>query len=305
MKTMIIRRFFAILIALLTLYGAHHGMTEGDVFTPGAFPLISPTAQEKGTVRVMSFNIRCYDVGGTDLKYRIPLVPAEVNEVRPDSFGVQEATPEWREKLKKLLPEYDSVGEDRDGSGTGESCTVYYLRARYRLLDSGTFWLSETPDVPSRGWDAACNRVCTWAVLQNRFTGDTYVHVNSHFDHVGKTAVVQAGKMVNDFIDERFPSLPVVFTADLNALVGSPAYNAMTTNLVNTAMVAEDSIRFGTFHGCHPETHQDYEIDFVLCSPDLTVKTYRVVTAGINGRFVSDHFPVYADIVVKNGSGIC
>ena len=301
MSKMIFRKWFSLLIALFTLIGTYRGMTQGDVYTPDTFPIISPTAQAEGTVRVMSFNIRCADVGGTELGYRIPLVPAEVNEVQPDSFGVQEATSVWRKALKILLPAYACVGEDRDGDGNGESCNIYYLRARYRLLDSGTFWLSETPDEPSRGWDAACNRVCTWAVLKNRLTGETYVHVNSHFDHVGRVAVAEAGKLVNDFIETHFEGLPVVLTADLNAGIGSAAYNAMTATLVNTSMVAEDSVRFGTFHACSPETHQDYEIDFVLCSPDLTVKTYRAVTAGIEGRFVSDHFPIYADVVIPNG----
>lgn len=301
MKMLALRKWFCLLIALFTLVGTQTGMTQGDVFTPDTFPLIAPTEKAEGTVRVMSFNIRCQDVGGTEMQYRIPLIPAEVNEIRPDSFGVQEATLAWCAALKCLLPDYASVGKERDGNGRGESSSIYYLRAKYRLVDSGTFWLSETPDVPSRGWDAACNRVCTWAVLQNRITKDTYVHVNSHFDHVGKVAVAEEGKMVNAFIKAHFAGLPVVFSADLNSSVDSPAYNAMTASLVNASMTAEDSVRYGTFHACRPETHQNHEIDFVLCSPDLTVKTYRVVTTGIDGRFVSDHFPIYADIVIKNG----
>ena len=305
MQIAIVRRLFALLIALFTLYGANHGMTDGDVYTPDTFPIIEAEPQAKGTVRVMSFNIRCEDVNGTEMKYRIPLIPAQVNEIRPDSFGVQECTAAWRSALQALLPEYAGVGEARDGNGQGESCTIYYLRAKYRLLDSGTFWLSETPDRVSRGWDAACNRVCTWAVLKNRLTGETYVHVNSHFDHRGATAVVKAGEMVNAFIAERFPDLPVVFTADLNARVGSPSYNVMTEHLVNASMTAEDSVRYGTFHACHPETHGNHEIDFILCSQDIAVKTYRTVTAGIDGRFVSDHFPIYADVILPAGGSVC
>lgn len=304
-RTQILRRFFSILIALFTLVGSKTGMTDGDVIKTDDFPLISPTAQAEGTVRVMSFNVRYGDVNGTEVGYRIPLVPAQVNEICPDSFGVQEATPLWCVMLNLLLPEYASVGKERDGDGKGEACKIFYRRAKYRLLDSGTFWLSETPEVPSLGWDAACNRVCTWAVLKNRVTGETYVHANTHFDFTGGVAVEESARLITAFLQERFPALPVVFTADMNETIGSAAYTLMTDTLANAALTAEDSIRYGTFHNCSPAAYKDYEIDFVLCSPSLTVKTYRVVTEGINGRFVSDHFPIYADIVIGNGGGIC
>ena len=106
MQIAIVRRLFALLIALFTLYGANHGMSKGDVYTPDTFPIIEAEPQAKGTVRVMSFNIRCEDVNGTEMKYRIPLIPAQVNEIRPDSFGVQECTEgAWRIMLRRLLPD--------------------------------------------------------------------------------------------------------------------------------------------------------------------------------------------------------
>ncbi|MBQ7638973.1 MAG: hypothetical protein IJS90_08745 [Clostridia bacterium] len=106
---------------------------------------------------------------------------------------------------------------------------------------------------------------------------------------------------MNDFINNNFSGIPVVFTADINTTRGKAAYNTMTGSLNDAALTAKDSIGFGTFHACSPETHANYYIDFILCSNDITVETYRTVTKGIDGRFVSDHFPIYADVTLPEG----
>ena len=108
---------------------------------------------------------------------------------------------------------------------------------------------------------------------------------------------MQAGQIVNRFIQEHFADVPVVFTADLNTTEKGEAYATMTQNLSDARLTAEDSVAYGTFHGGHdPNEKADYFIDFVLCSDDFTAKSYRTVTKGFNNRFTSDHFPVYADL---------
>ena len=276
-----------------------------DSYAGHDFPLIAPEKKPAGATRIMSFNIRCEDVNGVDMQQRTEIAVQQIREVMPDSLGVQEATPKWMETLQKELPEYGCVGVARDNGKTvkrqGESCPILYLRSKYLLLDHGDFWLSDTPDEPSYGPGAACRRVCTWAKLKDIKTGAVYVHVNTHFDHVSEEARVLGGEIVNRYIEEHFADVPVVFTADMNTRENGEAYATMTQNLVNTRHAAADSVGYGTFHACSPETHADHYIDFVLCSQDVQALTYRTVTAGIDGRFVSDHFPIYADVVIPGG----
>ena len=106
------------------------------------------------------------------------------------------------------------------------------------------------------------------------------------------------GEIVNRYIKEHFADVPVVFTADMNTSENGEAYAVMTERLNDARVTAADCVDFGTFHACRPETHADTHIDFVLCSRNISVRAYRTVTAGIDGRFVSDHFPIYADVTI-------
>ena len=268
------------------------------------FPRIAAKMQEAGTLRVMSFNIRCADVNGVVVKKRIGIAVRQIKEAMPDVLGVQEATPEWMRALEKKLGLYAWVGMERETGGSpkekGESCPIFYLKSKFTLEDSGSFWLSDTPDEPSFGPGAACKRVCTWAKLRDRKTGAVFVHVNTHFDHVSEEARAAGGEIVTRLIGERFSELPVVFTADMNAQQEETVYATMTKTLKDARLTAEESESFGTFHACSPETHTDYIIDFILCSGEIGVRTYRVLTKGVDGRFVSDHFPLYADVVLPD-----
>jgi endonuclease/exonuclease/phosphatase family metal-dependent hydrolase len=280
-----------------------------DSFAGHEFPLIEPEEKAKGDTRVMSFNIRCVDLNGVEADFRRTVVTEEILRVQPDSVGIQEATPEWVAALEDRLCGYAWVGLERDGGKPadqgGESCPIFYLKAKYRLVDHGDFWISDTPDVPSFGPGAACRRICTWAILKNRLTGETYVHVNTHFDHISEEARVQGGENLNRYIEEHFSGMNVVFTADMNTTPDTETYVTMTANLKDARLAAADSVGYGTFHGCRPEDRADYYIDFVLCSPDIEVTAYRTVTAGINGRFVSDHFPIYADLTLGGRQSLC
>lgn len=277
------------------------GITYADAMPEyPEFPIIDYAAQAEGTVRVMSFNVRCRDVNGTPASSRRLVVAEEVLRVAPDSVGVQEATPEWMASLRFNLSGYSSVGVGREGENKGEYSAIFYKNSKWKLVDSGTFWLSETPDTVSQDWDAACLRICTWAVLQNRQTGEKYVHVNSHFDHISSLARENSAKLVCDYICKNFEGMPVMFTADLNSRPSDEAYRTMTGLLTDCRFISENCEFYGTFHNCSPETHADYIIDYVLCTPGVQVKDFRTVTTGIGGRFVSDHFPIYADIVLPS-----
>lgn len=245
----------------------------------------------------MTFNIRCADVKGVTWEERRGLVSQQISDVLPDSVGLQEAHTGWMDYLiEELADKYDYIGVGReDGKREGEFTSIFYLKEKYEVKDSGNFWLSETPDVPSKGWDAACTRICTWAKLADRKTGKEYVHINTHFDHRGRQAQLKSVYMIHEKAKE-FEALPVVITADLNILEGSDIYLKMVSSLLKDSKhLAADTMSCLTFHNAFPKKFKDYVIDYVLVNRHVTPKVYKVITQGIDGRFVSDHYPVYAD----------
>lgn len=254
-------------------------------------------------MRIMSFNIRCADVAGDPWQNRISIVARTMLDSGADSIGVQEAHPGWMRSLKrKTKDKYACVGVGRDnGKNRGEYSAVFYLKDKYDALDSGTFWLSQTPDKPSFGWDAACKRVCTWVILQNKESGEKYVHMNSHFDHIGTVARANSVDMIIKKAKE-FADLPVVFTADMNVPQGSENYNQFIESgiLKDSKFSAPDTMDCCTYHDANPEEHGvESVIDYIMINDHFKALTYKVVTEGISGRYVSDHYPVYADISAK------
>ncbi len=257
----------------------------------------------EGSIRVMSFNIRCTGLGMIMRSSRNDEVVETIKKGMPDSFGVQEATPTWMRYLKKELGDlYDYVGVGRsNGKNMGEFSAIFYLKDVYSVYDSDTFWLSETPEEPSVGWDASMNRICTWAILENKETGAMYMHINSHFDHKGEEARKKSVEMILEKTS-MYNYLPVVFTADMNITEGNDAYKLMAESeiLWDTKKVAPDTMDYLTFHNRKPSENEGRILDYVFINELFGVTTYKVVTAGIEGNFVSDHYPVYADIVIRN-----
>ncbi len=275
---------------------------KGDSYDPKDFVQIPLEPKEDGLIRVFSFNLRCADVNGVPMPERCELAVRFLRQEQAvaDVIGVQEATPEWMRVLTAGLPDYDYVGVGRDnGSDKGEYSAVFYKKDKYHVLDSGTFWLSETPQTPSKGWDAACTRICSYALLEDKQTGVRFAHANSHFDHVGEVAQQNEAKLVSAFVRDKFADVPCVFTADMNVLPTSEPYRIMTASLRDAAVTCADSVKRGTFHNAHPNKITDSTIDYVLYAGAWEPVHFRTVTVGIDNRFVSDHFPVYADMKLK------
>ena len=289
----------AILMAFLTLISSIFGIVQNK---PDNSVIQGFETKEENIMRIMSFNIRCANVGSDTWEDRIGIVSQTMLDSDADSIGVQEATPEWMATLKETVSEksaYVGVGRD-DGDNEGEYSAIFYLKDKYNVVESGTFWLSETPEKPSFGWDAACRRVCTWAVLENKENGEKYVHINTHFDHVGITARKNSVDMIVEKAKE-FSDLPVVFTADMNVRQDSDNYKQFVDSgvLFDTKFAAPDSMSYCTYHDTKPEKHEKDIIDYVMINNHFKAISYRVVTEGIDGRFVSDHYPIYADIEIK------
>lgn len=251
-------------------------------------------------MRIMSFNLLCSGKDEHAMMKRRELAGRTIMEHLPDSVGVQEATPDWMKWLSKNLPGYDYVGVGREnGKKRGEYSAVFYLKEKYKVVDSGTFWLSATPEKPTMGWDAVCMRICTWVVLENRQTGEKYAHINTHLDHRGDTAREKGIDLVLNKAAEF--DMPVVCTGDFNLFEGSSLYEQLMSGVLrDTKFLAPDTMKNATFHHFEVLTDEVGVIDYVLVNDRVKPLVYRVVTEGIDGKFVSDHYPVYADVEINS-----
>ena len=253
---------------------------------------------EKDTVRIMSFNIRC-----GEFPDRGEIVPRLIADYHPDSVGLQECTYDWYNYLRLFLEdEYEFVGVGRDtgdrGSKCGEMSLVLYRKDKYNLVDSGTFWLSETPDEVSRGWDGACNRICTWVLLENKETGERYAHVNTHLDHEGPLARQNGVELVKE--KALSFDVPTVVTGDFNFKKGTDLYTSLVTGgLIDTQDAAVHTMYGKTYHAYNGGSEGD-PIDFICVNDKIgEVKTYKIIRDMYDGKYTSDHYPVFSDVVVS------
>jgi len=250
-------------------------------------------------MRVLSFNLFCGGEGPRSWQNRRPLVLAQIKNAAPDTFGTQEAHSGWMDFLCESLPEYGFVGVGRDdGKRGGEFAPVFYRKDKYEVLDIGTFWLSDTPGVPSKGWDGACTRICTWAVLREIASGKEFLQLNTHLDHVGRTAMVKGAELVAGKIAE-YPDLPAVCTGDFNVWEKTAAYNIMTGGAMgDSRYLAATADSGNTYTGFDPEsTKDDSPIDYVFVKRELVrVDTYKIMSELVDGQHPSDHYAIYADI---------
>ena len=190
----------------------------------------SVMAQE---LNVASFNIKCgtsHGMGnvksGNGWDDRKGFIFDLINFAAFDVFGAQEVRYGQLNDLVKALPDYAYIGVGRDdGKTKGEFCPVFYRRERFKLLDSGTFWLSATPETVSRGWDGGCNRVCSWGYFQDRATKAKFYFLNTHLDHKGPMAKTKGAELIVKFIEEHCKGVQVIVTGDMNVYQDSEWYN--------------------------------------------------------------------------------
>jgi endonuclease/exonuclease/phosphatase family metal-dependent hydrolase len=263
-------------------------------------------------LRVMSFNLRLdlASDGPNAWPYRRDWVASLIRFHAPDAVGVQEALAHMLTQLDSLLPGFSRVGVGRaDGRSGGEFSAILYRTDRLELLDSGTFWLSPTPEVPgSKGWDAAIERIATWARFRDRLTGCDYLHLNTHFDHVGERARQESARLIRQRLPTLAGDLPNIVTGDLNADPQSSAYRVFTRDTLgdrNLPLHDAFTVSRGGHYGptstwnAFKAIEPGRGIDYVLVSGDITVRTHGILPDAWDARFPSDHLPVLASIDVR------
>lgn len=273
------------------------------MFTLGSYvpeSLVIDNVPEKSadTVRIVSFNVRCKDDTFGSVEGRSQLICSALEQYAPDSFGVQEATQEWLDILGEKLSDYASVSQMRDGKKSSEASAVFYLKDKYTLVDSGTIWLSDTPDeFASKFTLSFCPRIATWATLQNKATGEIYTHINTHLDHVLESVRVKQINVLKSKVEElKAKGYPVVCTGDFNTKEGADAYNEMKNCLLDSKYLAKNSDDGATFLNYGKNIFETRPIDFVFVSEGTDVETYKIIDEKIGDMYLSDHAAICADV---------
>ena len=285
--------FFSILSSLLVLvlviefcYLPDYFLNRKEVSLPD---------EERGEVVVMSANVRFFnpfDVFSRSWFFRAKLVRADLDLVKPDIVGFQEVTPLHYDYLKKILPQYDSTICYRDDFILSEGCPVFYRTDKYELLDEGSFWLSETPEVMSKSWGSDHYRVATYVILKDRISGEELVVFNTHLDNKSKEARVEGIALVAEKIRE-LGSLPSILMGDLNATPESETILSTNEAFDDAAVLAQTRDSGATYHAFGKEPDRERIDYFLLSKGDFAVSEYRIVDNGRSGEYSSDHAPIY------------
>lgn len=256
-------------------------------------------------VKVMTYNIRLDVASDGENRWdnRKEMLAKQVQFYEPDFMGVQEALPNQMKYLGEALTDYDHVGVGRDdGKDKGEFSAIFYNKTKYKMLENHTFWLSETPNVPSKGWDAAYNRVCTYGLFENHKTKQKIWVFNTHFDHVGNLARQNSVKLITDKIKEvNKDDFPFVVTGDFNLEENTESIKAMSAELNDSKKTAQFVFGpDGTFSAFEFHKPVTTRIDYIFTAKKkMKVLKYAVLSDSKDCRYPSDHLPVYVELKVK------
>ena len=255
--------------------------------------------KDDNTLKVMSYNIRLGSAndGTNSWGLRYPATAEMIEDQMPDIFGVQEALASQIRFIEDNFVNYKSVGVGReDGKKDGEHMSIFWNKKTVSLLKWGTFWLLETPEKPSMGWDAACKRTATWALMKCKKTGKKFYYVNTHLDHKGVEAQKNGLKLIVDRIDDINPEgYPMILTGDFNITPDNPNLVELDSKMQSVRKVAEKTDNHDTFNGWGKGKGV---IDYIYASGFSAYPEYQTVTKRYADRkFVSDHYPICAVLV--------
>ena len=246
-------------------------------------------------LKIMSFNIQNVGKDENHWSERKEALSALIKKYDPDVIGMQEVGPHWMEWFRSSLPLWEGIGKHRGGEDKGEASPIFYKKNKFTLIDSNTYWLSDTPTEIAKGWDAACLRVCTHITLQSK-RGKQFAIANTHLDHVGPVAKKNGGAMVKNTLTSY--DVPALLTGDFNVNETTDVYKSMIDDKVgNAKYLAKISDVDNTFNGFGTvKNPEDTVIDHIfVLKKKMKVHSYKVIKDKMdNGNFISDHYPIMA-----------
>ena len=257
-------------------------------------------SQKDVEIKYISYNIRYGTANDGDNAWDIrkPATKEMISREQPDVFGLQEALIGQLEYIDSNFPQYSRVGVGRDdGKEEGEFMAVYYRNDRFKLLENGNFWLSETPDVCSMGWDAACRRIVTWAKLEDKETGKEFYVFNTHLDHVGEVAREQSISLIVKRIDEivKDANAPVFLSGDFNSNVSSPIFDPLKNIMKDSRAILPESEWIPTYNNFG--NGNDAMIDYIFYK-NAEVLDFKTLNGDYGKPYISDHYPVMATMKI-------
>ena len=246
-------------------------------------------------LNVISFNIRCAnDENGHSIPERAPRLANVTSNYDADVIGFQEYIPQWDSFIEKYyLENYDMFLKYRAESSL-EGCPILWKKDKFECLDKGYFWLSDTPEVESSGWDSwGCHRICEYVILKEKSTGKTFNFMNTHFGFSDKCQVDSA-KLIYEY-SKKISDYPTFIVGDFNMTPTSLGYKEMVKHFrdVNTLTVNDLTT---TYHGYKPDEITDAHIDFCFIDENIKPINQKLMTETFNGKYPSDHYGVFAEL---------
>ena len=258
---------------------------------------IAQKASSQSLSKAISYNIRLDNPGDNEDNWHLrkrDLVNFIKNE-KPDFLGIQEALLHQAEYLDGSLDDYNYIGVGRDdGKQAGEIMAIFYKKDKWHLIKDSTIWLSETPNEPSMGWDAACYRTCTIGFFKT-INGRNIIVLNTHFDHIGQTARSKSSGVILEFLKTLNKDYSLILLGDFNAEPHSTVMSDFFNNLQDSKEKALYKLNHfeGTYNGFKLDSIYTKRIDYIFTSANLSPITYIVPSPKTqNGRHLSDHFPI-------------
>jgi endonuclease/exonuclease/phosphatase family metal-dependent hydrolase len=254
----------------------------------------------------MSYNIR-YDIttsNASPWNERHKAISSQLNRFDVDIVGMQEVLVHQKEQMLLDLPGYESIGVGRDdGKNAGEFSPIFYKEERFRVLKSGTFWLSPTPDIPSKGWDAALNRICTYAQFFDLESKQSFWVFNTHFDHVGEVARMKSSVLILQKIQEvtKGKREIVIFCGDLNLNDDHPTISFLQAQMKDALLGSKQvkSNMNNTFNNFDLKNEASNRIDYIFTNKKVEILTFETIVEPFGISYPSDHFPILTTLKLK------
>jgi len=267
---------------------------------------IFPLLAQSQNIKIMSYNIRV-DFGGDGVnnwEFRREFLANQIQFHEPDFIGTQEGKIHQLRYIDSTLAQHQYIGISRDNSETeGEFCAIFYKTEKFKLLNSNTFWLSETPDKNSKGWDAAYERICTYGLFEEIKSGKKFYVFNTHLDHIGTMARTKSAELILQKMKAiNTKNFPVILTGDFNSEPDSSAYRYISEQL-NDSKNHSKTKPFGpsgTFNAFDFNKPVNILIDYIFTSKNnIEVNKHAVFSDSKDCKYPSDHFPVYTEVQLK------
>ncbi|MDT0687027.1 endonuclease/exonuclease/phosphatase family protein [Autumnicola psychrophila] len=256
-------------------------------------------------MRLITYNIKYANEndGENSWSKRKEALASLIRFYEPDLLPLQEAKKEQLDYFQANLKQYNYLGVGRnDGKAEGEFTAILYNTAKFDVLQNNTFWLSETPEEPSKGWDAAYPRICTYALFQEKESSNKFWHFNTHFDHRGDKAREESAKLLWQKIEEvNRKNFPVILTGDFNLEPDSNGIRFLSGKLNDSKTITKEPA-FGpekTFNAYDYGKAPISRIDYVFTSKGVEVSKYGVLNNSYEQKYPSDHFPVMVELQLK------